>query len=91
MCSPLKTCCCPWFKHFAEHLVGSKFAACTWHRGGYWGVVLLEHSYKHLEITGQINFFAIRVSKTKAMVESLDTFSQTGGGWWRMQLDRDQR
>jgi hypothetical protein len=31
-CSPLKTCCCPWFKHFAKHIVGSKFAACTWQR-----------------------------------------------------------
>jgi hypothetical protein len=27
--SPLKTCYCPWFKNFNEHLARSKVTACT--------------------------------------------------------------
>jgi hypothetical protein len=41
-------CYCPWFKHFNEHLAGSKVAAWIGPKEGHRGAALLEHFHKHL-------------------------------------------
>jgi hypothetical protein len=63
--SPLKMCYGPWFKHFVEHLAGSKVAACIGHRGGHQGATLLEHFHKHIgtnESNGKATILATATS-----------------------------